>query len=256
MFSSSCPFKNSLKASLFFFAITLLSPFSTYAQTQGKEVSIKASDGQKIYGTFTKPSLETDKILLLFHQAGANRHEYDPLISKFTKAGFAVLAIDQRSGGTRWDHTNKTVKKRGSSGSYSEAYADLKGALAYAEGKNYKIIIAVGSSYSAALAIVLASENPTKIDAVAAFSPGEYLNDKNRVKSAAAKVQQAFYITAEPERGEKRVDEVLSKASGKNIIRYQAKNGVHGASTLIKSRNPNGYAQNLKRFLGFLENVK
>ena len=49
--------------------------------------------------------------------------------------------------------------------------------------------------------------------------------------------------------------EVLSKAHGGNIVHYRQQDGVHGASTLVKSRNPGGHAANLRNFEGFLRRV-
>ena len=222
------------------------------AARAGEPVTLKASDGGTVYGTLSRGGDHADAILLLFHQAGASRHEYDPLVPVFTKMGYDTLAIDQRSGDGLFGGHNETVDKRGGSADYLDALPDLEGALAWAKAHHYARIALVGSSYSSSLAIVLAAEHPRDVAAVASFSPGEYFdNDKNMIKRAAAKIAVPFYITTRPEEEDK-VTEVLRDAHGANLTHYRQTVGVHGASTLVQSRDPKGYAANLRSFSDFL----
>ncbi len=221
----------------------------------GKPVTLHAADGVSVFGTFARAAAENDKIILLFHQARANRHEYDAVVPDLNRAGFDTLAIDQRSGGDLFGGHNQTVTKLGKSVDYIDAMPDLEAALAWAQARHYKTIVVVGSSYSSALAIVLAARHPKAISAVASFSPGEYYKDKNLIKNAAARLSMPLYITTDPDE-EGNVTEVLSKAHGDNITHYKPVAGVHGASTLVQSRDPKGYQANLKSFLDFLNAIK
>jgi len=223
-------------------------PCAAYA---GEPVTLQASDGGTVYGTLSRAGGHADAVLLLFHQAGASRHEYDPLVPGLTKMGYDTLAIDQRSGDSLFGGRNETVAKRGGSADYLDALPDLEGALAWAKARHYARIAVVGSSYSASLAILLAAKHPQDIAAVASFSPGEYFDDKDMVKRAAAKVAVPFYITTRPEEEDK-VQEVLRDARGKNVTHYRQTIGVHGASTLVQARDPQGYAANLRSFTEFL----
>ena len=91
------------------------------------------------------------------------------------------------------------------------------------------------------------------LKAIACFSPGEYIQDEpDLIKEAAAQVVLPFYITT-PAAEDKRVDEVLSRAAGSNVVRYRQAAGVHGASTLVQDRNPSGYRANLDDFSAFLK---
>lgn len=234
----------------FVFALMLL-PMQVLA---GEPITLQASGDVAVHGTLTRAEANSGTILLLFHQAHGNRHEYDPLIPTFTQLGYDTLAIDQRSGGNLFDGHNQTVKEKGDSADYIDALPDLKAALKWARDHRYVTIVAVGSSYSSSLAILLAGDHPDGLTAVASFSPGEYFADKNAVKNAAAKITVPFYITTDPAE-EKNVDEVLSKAHGDNIVRYKPENGVHGASTLVQSRDPKGYRKNLQSFAGFLHTL-
>lgn len=216
-----------------------------------ESVTLHAGDGVSVYGTLTRAAPHNAKIILLFHQAHANRHEYDALIPALTQLGFDTLAIDQRSGGDLFGGHNQTVAKLGKSTDYIDAMADLVAALTWANAGHYKTIVTVGSSYSSSLVIVLAAGHPDAISAVAGFSPGEYFENKNLIKNAAAKIRMPLYITTDPDE-EANVTAVLSKAHGDNVTRYNPAVGVHGASTLVKSRDPQGYRKNLKSFIDFL----
>ncbi len=245
---------NTLKYFLaFFFLVGTVN--ASAEDPSGDMTLLIAKDKMRVHARFYRAMNNNHKIALLFHQAGSNTMEYEPVLSTFHVAGFDTLTVDQRSGGTRWGVDNMTVKRQGKSTEYAEAYTDLEAALDYAIKRKYKKILLVGSSYSASLAIVLASKHPDKVIAVAAFSPGEYFADKNRIKNAAAKLEVPLYITGSPNE-RKRVEEVIIKAKGKDITYYQPKLAVHGISTLRKAQNPEGYQRNLKDFSQFLERFK
>lgn len=220
----------------------------------GEPLTLHTSDGVAVYGTLSQAQPHGRSIALLFHQAHANRHEYDSVVPALQKLGFDTLAIDQRSGGDLFDGHNETVAKLGSSADYVAALPDLEAALAWARAQHYARIVAVGSSYSSSLVIVLAAKHPQGLSAIASFSPGEYFDDKNQIKQAAAKVTLPFYITTDPNEASD-VAEVLRDAHGANIVHYQPKIGVHGASTLVATRNPNGWQANLASFTAFLQGL-
>ncbi len=231
--------------------IAVLLPALAFA---GEPVILHSTDAVAIHGTLTRAAPHNDKVLLLFHQARASRHEYDSLIAGFNTLAYDTLAIDQRSGGDLYGGHNETVQALGKSAEYLDAAPDLDAALAWAHGRHYGKIVAAGSSYSSALVILMAAKHPRGLTAIASFSPGEYFDDKNLMKNAAAKVTIPFYITTDPDEAAN-VTEVLRKTHGSNIVHYQPKDGVHGASTLVETRDPKGYAANLKSFEDFLRRV-
>lgn len=217
-------------------------------------VTLTAADDVKVFGTLSTAKEDNDRIILLFHQARSNRHEYDPIAPQLNELGFDTLAIDQRSGGTMWEHDNETVKALGDSTEYLYALPDLQAAVDWAVEKNYKTIVTVGSSYSAALSFILAKSNADELTAIASFSPGEYLGKPDLVKDAAAEVKLPVYVTAGAEEDEQsRVDEVLSRTDADKIVRHKPTAGVHGASTLREDKNEAGAAENFAEFKAFLE---
>lgn len=235
------------------FLFTALSANAT--EPSGDMRIVFAKDKTRIHARYYRAMNNNKKIAILFHQAGSNAMEYEPIISSFHVAGYDTLTIDQRSGGTLWGVDNMTVKVLGASTEYAEAYPDLEAALNYAVKRKYKTILLVGSSYSASLAIVLASKNPDTVTAVAAFSPGEYFADKNWIKNAASRLKVPLYITGASNEAE-RVEEVIVRAGKKDVTYYSPISAVHGASTLRKDKNPDGYKANQENFSKFLKRFK
>ena len=243
-----------MKRSLFALCLlSLLVPLNACAS----DVKLKTSDGRVVYGDFKQAKPNNDRIVLLFHQARSNRHEYDPIAPAINKIGFDTLAIDQRSGGNMWGETNQTVAAAGNSTGYTEAFPDLQAAVDWAVAKKYKTIVTVGSSYSSALNFFLAKKNADKITAMASFSPGEYLGGGEwTVANAAKGLKMAVYVTsASSDQERASVDAIVSEAGIKRLTRAKPTSGVHGASTMRRDRNPRGYQENLAHFIAFLKSL-
>ena len=205
-------------------------------------LTLKAADGVTVFGTEYAATGKAKATILLFHQAGSNAAEYAEIAPRLVKDGFDAIAIDQRSGGTMFGRANKTVKKLGYSADYLTALPDLAAALAYAgKKKPGQPIIIWGSSYSASLVFLLAAKHPADIAAVLAFSPGEYFDGQASIAAAAAKVNVPVFVTSASSGGE--VEEaraILAAVPAVFKEQFVPKKGVHGSSTLLKARNPDG----------------
>lgn len=222
----------------------------------GKAVTITATDGMKVNASFVKGG---DKgVVLMFHQAGSNLHEYDPIAPRISERGWDCLQVDQRAGGEMWGEKNVT-------GSVSEhedylsAYPDLVAALKWAEDQGYKRIVAWGSSYSASLVLRLASEHET-VDAVVSFSPGEYFDSPGLVAGWNAKVNVPCFFAATSEELLADVFAIVDtkpKSQGREQdIVFGTKDGVHGSSALRSDKNPadaEKYWQKLELFFKTFE---
>jgi pimeloyl-ACP methyl ester carboxylesterase len=129
-------------------------------------------------------------VLVCMHMTGSSRGEYGRFAAEMMALGLNVMSVDLRCGGEgeiadrktgkRTGVMNETWKqakaKLGHNPSYLDAYPDVAAAVAWAkELFPYSRVGLVGSSYSASLALVYATENPSSIDAVVAMSPGEYM---------------------------------------------------------------------------------
>ena len=218
-------------------------------------VTFKASDGVVIYGRYYRAA-SPRALIVLFHQARSSKDEYKTIAPRLVAAGYSALAIDQRSGGNLYG-PNQTVEALGHSADYLDAQRDLEAALAYAKTKKLPIIL-WGSSYSASLTVVVAAEHDKEIRALAVFSPGEYFDKSpNMIRNAAAKITVPFYVTSAKDAQEiVAAKAILAASPSKLKVQYvPTTGGVHGSSTLIASRDPQGAEDNWRAVLAFLDQL-
>lgn len=232
-------------------------PAQRVARGSISQITLTASDGVKIAGRYYAASTARPKaFILLFHQAGSNKSEYATIAPRLAEAGYAALAIDQRSGGKAFGGDNETVAASGRSAGYLDAERDLAAALSYAIKGDAPVIV-WGSSYSAALVFRLAAANPGKIAGVLAFSPGEYLGGKATVRTAAAKVTAPVFVTSAKDKGEiAAARDILAAVPSRTKRQFvPVKGGVHGSSTLIAAKNAAGATENWAAVMAFLQAV-
>jgi len=187
-----------------------------------------------VYATKSKSSA----LVLLFHQAGWSRGEYREIAPKLTKAGYRVMAVDQRSGGKVngvENETHRRATRMGLERSYLDAYVDMEAALAYARKElAAERIIVWGSSYSASLVFRLAAEHPGEVTAVMAFAPGEYFKKEGRnyIQGFGKRVKQPLFVTS----AKKERDQVWpifdASPAEKKILFTPASKGQHGSRAL------------------------
>ena len=208
-------------------------------EVRAESVSFRAADGVTVYGNY-RATPHPKALILLFHQAGANRAEYRDIAPRLVADGYATLAIDQRSGGTMFGAANRTVAAVGESATYDEALPDLRAALAWAEAKGAPLVV-VGSSYSAALATLLAADHP-ELAGLMLFSPGEYLADGQAVGRAAARVRVPLFVTSarEPDEVADARKVVAAAPAATKVLYVPRTAGAHGVSALTAKRDPAG----------------
>lgn len=216
-------------------------------------VTFKAADDLTIFAR-SYPAVKPRAVILLFHQADSSKGEYTEIAPRLRDAGYTAIAIDQRSGGKLYGD-NETVALLGKSTDYLEAKPDLQAALDFASQSKLPVIL-WGSSYSSSLAFPLAAENPGKVKAILAFSPGEYFPDKALVKTAAARVAVPVFITSSSDSGEIAEAKAIAAAvPGGRAEQYVPAAGVHGSSTLIAAKDPKGAEANWAAVMAFLKKV-
>lgn len=220
-------------------------------------VTLTSADGVTVHGTWRPVPDPRAPVLLLFHQAEANRHEYDEIAPRLEAAGYATLAIDQRAGGSYFGGRNETTAGlQGAPPGFDAALPDLEAALAFGRRERPKApVVAWGSSYSAALVFLLAAAHPGQLAALLAFSPGEYLAAPGEVRRAAAEVDRPVFVTSAQDAGEERAAaEILAAVPGRPKVQFlPRKGGVHGSATLVTSQNPAGAEAVWDAVLAFLK---
>lgn len=220
---------------------------------RSEAVTLTAADGKAVFGQLYRAE-QPKALILLFHQAGSSKAEYTTIAPRLVAAGYSALAIDQRAGGTLFGPNQTSAQYRQAPG-YLEAVPDLQAAVDWAAQQHFRVIL-WGSSYSAALVFPLSVRNAGKVTAILSFSPGEYFDDKQLVRSAAAQVTVPAYITAAANSDEMEAAKSIAEAMPSRLVtRYIPKQGIHGASTLIVAKDPKAAEDNWLPVLAFLRKV-
>ncbi len=208
--------------------------------TVSKTITFESKDGLTI--TADLYQIEHDKgFIVLCHQAGYSRGEYLETAKKLNELGFSCMAIDQRSGSSANNITNETAKlakKKGLSTDYLDAKQDIEAAIDYAaQLNNGQQVFLVGSSYSASLVLLIATNND-KVKAVASFSPGEYLTGVNLATSIADISIPIFVTSSKGEIGQ--TAGVIKNINAGKVTHFKPEvTGIHGSRALWSSTDGN-----------------
>lgn len=244
------PFKSYF---ILFLFLTIISCKEKKTATESKSISIKEEKSiatplsNSTMTTITFPSLDSliitadlfhvaddAPVFVLCHQARYNRTEHTETAKALMQRGYNCLATDQRSGGVLNDQENETANRATAKGlptAYIDAEPDIIAAVNYMAEKYKQPVILVGSSYSAALGLKVAKENPN-VKAVLSFSPGEYFGNQLALGKTIAGLNKPTFITSSKEEvptAQPLVD-VVSKDKVTHFI--PASDGAHGSRVL------------------------
>ena len=211
--------------------------------SDGHGINFKSSDDLLITADrYTPHSSNTTPLIVLFHQAGSSRGEYNEIAPRLNKLGFNCIAVDLRSGEYSRGKDNETAIRAGKAGlatSYADALPDIIAALQYANKQySHSKIIAWGSSYSAALVLKVAGDHPQLVDGVLAFSPGEYFShvgkSKTWIRDSAKNIKAPAFITSSKNEASDwaPIYDVIDAANRQSFIPETA--GKHGSKALWK----------------------
>jgi len=216
-------------------------------------IQLTAANGVKVYGSVYRAA-KPRALILLFHQAGSSKDEYATIAPRLVQAGYSALAIDQRAGDGLYGK-NETADALGQKADYLDARPDLQAALDWARQQKLPIIL-WGSSYSSSLIFPLAAKDSQGIIALLSFSPGEYFDsDKHMIATVAAEVRVPVFIAST--KGElSDADPIMAALPNTpGNVRFVPDHGVHGSSTLIAAKNPEGAQANWTSVFAFLNRV-
>lgn len=237
--------------------LSICIPFILFSNQQ-QHIKFPSKDGINISADLYLLNENKAPFIILFHQAGWSSGEYKEIAPKLNDLGYNCIAINQRSGGEVNDVLNQTyelAKEKGKSTTYIDAYVDMQAALDYVV-KTYKPhqLIIWGSSYSAALSLKLVSDNPEKVGAVLAFSPGEYFSKLGKsetfITDNVKNLKCPVFITSA--KNEKSYWEKIYKAipSKNKSFFLPETDGNHGSRALWeKFDNNKDYWKAVKKFL-------
>ena len=223
----------------------------TSRDAQATTALFSAADGVPVTATIYKKS-DSATWIVLCHQAGYSRGEYNEIAPKLVALGFNCIAIDARSGDQVNGVPNQTAQAAHDAKKpteYLDAKQDIEAAVNYAYGLGKRKVILFGSSYSASLALLLGTTSRA-IEAIVAFSPGEYFGDHlNLTRSIQSLSIPTFVTSARKEAGG--VTALFHGQAASSVTQFVPnKEGVHGASALWSSTpNNDEYWTALKSFL-------
>jgi len=220
---------------IFFISSTI---FCASAQ---EKVTFQSSDGLTITADNYVSSTQNPYIILL-HQAGYSRGEYREIAPKLIKLGYNCLAVDLRSGKEVNFIENETAslaKENNLPCSYLDALPEIHAAIAFVKQRSTKPIVLWGSSYSASLSLMVAPEE-LKVGALVVFSPGEYFNTDDFVRSKISKISiPVLALSSKSENPD--LVKLLSvvKKPLVTIFKPSKGEGKHGSSALWSSNPTN-----------------
>lgn len=238
----------------FRFVVSVFALGLTLSVAAQQTVTFPAKDGLTVTADLYLVDLHKPYILLL-HQAGYSRGEYREIAPRLTKLGYNCLAIDQRSGGEVNLVKNQTARlacEKGLGIEYIDAMQDVEAAIDYIKSKTDKPIVVWGSTYSASLALMIGAKN-LRVQAVVAFSPGEYFGRNDFVKSQITNLSiPVMVMSNNAECGV--VKELCSNVDQKYVMCHcSLADGLQGSKALWKdSPLSNDYWMNVMLFFSKL----
>lgn len=250
-------FTSRLSAIAFFLSIAASGNAQAGEPPASRTITFRAADGVELYAELFPAKRVAAPVVLLFHQAGASgRAEYATIAPRLQKAGYNVIAVDQRSGGEGFGGHNRTVdglnvKKI----PYCEAYPDLEAALSVPAREGFDGPLFVwGSSYSAALVFKLATQHPNQISGVLSFSTaaGQSMAECRAEPFFEGMKVPAIAFRPASEMESPKVWEQAGRLAEAGIEVVVVAGGVHGSSMLVAERCDCDVEPGWKKVMDFL----
>jgi pimeloyl-ACP methyl ester carboxylesterase len=136
--------------------------------------------------------------IVLFHEQGASRGEFQTTARRLCKMDYNCLAVDLRNGGSSGFVSNETAKRcreqHYATGAQDITH-DMRSAITYAFHKSDKGVILFGSGANGSLSLKLAKES-NLVTAVVALSPGEYFLPNLSIQDTIANLQKPVFVTS------------------------------------------------------------
>ncbi len=200
-------------------------------------LNFRADDGLEVVADKYFVS-DTLPWILMFHQAGSSRGEFREIAPKLCRLGYNGLAVDLRHGKEINFVSNETAVTAQADNyprTMADAMTDMEAAVGWVTGRSDKPAVLFGSSFSASLALILATDNPAA-GAVIAFSPGEFFGRPDLVQNAVSNLEIPVFL-ASTKREYPYVKELCSGIANeyKTLFTPAETDGTHGARALWES---------------------
>jgi len=203
-------------------------------------ITFESRDGLTITADLYVSSTQNPYIILL-HQAGYSRGEYREIAPKLANLGYNCLAIDQRSGNEVNYIKNETAaraKAKNLAVNQIDALPDIHAAIAFVRQRSDKPVVLWGSSYSASLSLIVAPEE-LKVGALVVFSPGEYFEPSDFIKSKISKISVPVLALSSKSENADMVSLLSAVPKSLVTIFKPTDEGKHGSKALWESNPSN-----------------
>ena len=216
--------------------ISVLFLFIVCSIAYGQRVlTFKTSDNLEVTADFYETFAESNKYMLMFHQADYSRGEFQQIASRIIKLDMNCIAVDLRYGNEVNYVNNETAMRarlNGNTISMMDCEKDIIAAIehVYTMDTAAKIFL-MGSSFSASLCLKVAKDR-NDIQAVIAYSPGEFFGDFS-VAQYLQGLKTPTYIAC-PRNEYTYVSQLAEEiTSTKSVLfRPEGSGGMHGARCL------------------------
>lgn len=209
--------------------------------SESEDVSFNSLDNLEISAKVYEVNPDNPMIVLC-HQAGYNKFEYEGTAQRLNDMGFNCLAIDQRSGGPLGIYQNETFNRAMNQElgvDYLDAIPDITAAVDYAYNRSGAEVILWGSSYSSTLALWEGMKNE-KVNAVVAFSPGDYFPELGSLTDSLSSFSKPFFITSSDNEIDG-TDALLQNVQfGENQVQFKPEGRGHHGSRALWPNQLNG----------------
>jgi pimeloyl-ACP methyl ester carboxylesterase len=135
------------------------------------------------------------------------------------------------------NHTALVAVQNGYSTDYLSSKKDIEAAIEWVKQRSDKPVVLFGSSFSASLCLMMAKNNPD-VEAVVAFSPGEFFEPEISLKVELKDLEKPVFVAAS-QREEPYIKEMFRfvPSANKTIFAPEKGPGEHGSKSLW-STNP------------------
>jgi len=141
---------------------------------------------------------DTLPYIVMIHEQGSSRGEFNRIIDRFQKMNFNVLSADVRNGGNTNFIANETAK-RSRTGGYDKGVQhiedDIHAAVKKARDLSGNQVILLGAGANGSLAMKTAREMD-EVKAVIALSPGEYFRPSLNIEDTISGLEKPVLITS------------------------------------------------------------
>jgi pimeloyl-ACP methyl ester carboxylesterase len=193
----SSPWSNPKQFVFFAFFIFFSFVFSSFNSIRVRTITFSASDGLDI--TADEYFIGPDKpYVLLFHEQGSSRGEYQDIARRLCKLDYNCLAVDLRNGDNFnfvSNETSKGLRSKQLDTGLKGIELDAQAAIRYASDKSNLPVVLFGSGANGSLSLKIAQSNED-VNAVIALSPGEYFMPEIKIQEAVTSLKKPVFIAS------------------------------------------------------------